>query len=181
MKGHKPTKNQLFAPVTEASNRPSRRRVERENSAGRNGNSTLREATISPFRGIPSHAAGPEPTQPKTMRLTRQQLIQIEAHLSAEIMLFCKPSANIDFLTSNPDWQSLITLAARRPLRHAAESAASAARDHGPDPSAGAAGRRTGRRFHGTGWYLTEADSVCSPSMSLASPRKSFNDHPLYF
>ena len=101
MKGHKPTKNQLSAPVTEASNRPSRRSgFERENSAGPHGNSTAKGGDSIPFQGIPSHAAGLEPTRSKTMRLTRQQLIQIEAHLSARDHAVLQAIRKYRFLTS---------------------------------------------------------------------------------
>ena len=101
MKGHKPTKNQLSAPASEASNRPSRRSgFERENSAGLHGNSTAKGGDSIPFQGIPSHAAGPGPTRSKTMRLTRQQLIQIEAHLSARDHAVLQAIRKYRFLTS---------------------------------------------------------------------------------
>ena len=184
MKGHKPTKNQLSVPATEASNRPSRRSgFERENGAGPCGNSTAKGGDSIPFQGIPSHAAGPEPTRSKTMRLTRQQLIQIEAHLSARDHAVLQAIRKYRFLTSTQIGNLYITACSTKTSKTRQQNLLlQRLGGHGLI-------RPLARRVGGPGggstvqvWYLTEAGQrLLTLNDPGEHPRKRFNEPSALF
>lgn len=107
---HKTSKNQLSTPVSSPSNRPSLRPefggeevAETSEISGAKGGGSI------PLQGIASHPAAARPVKSKSTKLTRQQLEEIEARLSARDHAVLQAIRKYRFLTSTQIGRLYIT------------------------------------------------------------------------
>ncbi len=107
---HKITTNQLKTSVFDPSNRPSSRsQFGSEKEAVRCGSSVTKGDESIPLQGIPTHAEGTTSVNSKTTRITRGQLVEIEAKLSARDHAVLQAIRKYRFLTSSQIGRLYIT------------------------------------------------------------------------
>lgn len=107
---HKASKNQLSTPVSGPSNRPSLRpEFGGEKVAETSEVSNTKGGGSIPLQGIASHSAAARPVKSKNTKLTRQQLEEIEARLSARDHAVLQAIRKYRFLTSTQIGRLYIT------------------------------------------------------------------------
>ncbi len=107
---HKTSKNQLSTPVFAPSNRPSLRpEFGGEEVAEASETFEAKGGGSIPLQGIASHPAAARPVKSKATKLTRQQLEEIEARLSARDHAVLQAIRRYRFLTSTQIGRLYIT------------------------------------------------------------------------
>ena len=107
---HKASKNQLSTPVSGPSNRPSTRpEFGGEKVPETSEVSKTKGGGSIPLQGIASHSAAARPVKSKNTKLTRQQLEEIEARLSARDHAVLQAIRKYRFLTSTQIGRLYIT------------------------------------------------------------------------
>ncbi len=107
---HITSKNQLSTPGKMPSNRPSSRSQFGGEKVANGGTVSVNKGGDSnPKQGLATHTAGAGPVKPKTTRLTRQQLVAIEAKLSARDHAVLQAIRKYRFLTSTQIGRLYIT------------------------------------------------------------------------
>lgn len=107
---HKTSKNQLSTPVFAPSNRPSLRpEFGGEKVAEASETSRAKGDGSIPLQGIASHPAAARPVKCRSIKLTRQQLEEIEARLSARDHAVLQAIRRYRFLTSTQIGRLYIT------------------------------------------------------------------------
>lgn len=96
------SEKQLATPVLGASNRPSRRPEFEDATEPEAGKTFATKGSDSiPFSGIPTSSAGAAPVNKKSTKLSRAQLVEIEAQLSARDHAVLQAIRKYRFLTSD--------------------------------------------------------------------------------
>ena len=96
------SENQVMTPVFGPSNRPSGRREFEGAKAPQPGEDSAAFGSDSiPFSGIPTSSAGAAPVNKKSTKLSRAQLVEIEAKLSARDHAVLQAIKKYRFLTSD--------------------------------------------------------------------------------
>lgn len=107
---HKASKNQLSTPVSDPSNRPSTRpEFGGEKVPETSEVSKTKGGGSIPLQGIASHSTAARPVKSKNTKLTRQQLEEIEARLSARDHAVLQAIRKYRFLTSTQIGRLYIT------------------------------------------------------------------------